>query len=306
MVRNTSFGRLIEQLHVNRAGRADVGATRRRTVVIIGAGVSNVADGLPLGGELANILEEEVCQGCPDKLSRLENEINKLGEKHDISDKRNFRTIAFSLSHIDRPKTVEVVKARLASNMTSDLCYNKLASLFKNEYIDAIINFNFDEILDNTIRQNFQGFNYLRITSDDNCPTTVQPLLNRKGKYWLPIYVKPHGTLSEEHSLRFARTDNYRFQPRTAQVMRELFSGGPVTIIAIGFKLKFREFTDLISAQADAESELFLIDKEEDILDPTMLAIYKGSFIKVCNHITLDHILESISLPYGADGHHQC
>lgn len=284
---SSSLNMLSERILENHLSNQTVQQKRGKVIAIIGAGVSNAADNLPMGDELGALLENEICGTNLSIKSKLEEEIRRLSELHDIADRKNFRTIAFSITKIDRRKAIDIVKANLQSDLNEDYSYEQIAYLFKNNFFDAVINFNFDEIFDNILISKFPDFNFLEITSDDTCPHSLKSIQLKNGKYSQPIYVKPHGTLSKENTLRFAREDNHRFQPKTMNIMKELFSDIPVTIVTFGFRLKFKEFAQLMAGSLKKDSRIYLVDKNENIIDSSLEKFYFGDFIQISESIPL-------------------
>jgi len=264
--------------------------TKNRIIFIIGAGASNAADGLPLGDELGEMIETELISCIPGYREKLEEEIVKLSSLHPINNRKNFRTIAFASSNIDRRKTIDIVKDKLVSNLTNNYAYDILAYLLCSGYIDAIISFNFDEIFDNILHSYSYSKKIIQINCDKDISSSYFDLPINSNHCHIPIYIKAHGTLSKEETLRFARSDNHRFQPLTYETMKRMFETENLKIITVGFKLKFLEMSKLISENAKTNSEVFLIDKDEDIIDINIEPLYKGKFLQVTDNMSLDMV----------------
>lgn len=135
------------------------------------------------------------------------------------------------------------------------LGYEILAHLFELKMLDLIINFNFDEILDDAIERIIRPAQYVRIISDgDYAPNDGRQR-----------YIKPHGTISYPSSLRFRKVD-YSFIPQG--VLSAIQNGlrKETTFLVVGFAMRSIEFNALIirvTQDVPGFNPLFfLIDKE--------------------------------------------
>ncbi|MBK6976711.1 MAG: hypothetical protein IPH28_06005 [Cytophagaceae bacterium] len=81
--------------------------------------------------------------------------------------------------------------------------YEILAHIFKNRFVDAVINFNFDESFDQAVLEEISTGELKKIVSDGDCVPYVDLVEEHNLK--LPLYIKPHGTFSEKSSLRFTK-----------------------------------------------------------------------------------------------------
>jgi hypothetical protein len=267
--------------------------TKPRIVLIVGAGASHAADSLPMGDELAELIERDLSDRIPDYPRRLDAEIQLLSKIHDLTSRRNFRTIAFASGKIDRNRTIEVVQRNLYSCLQSNFTYEAIARLLCSGAIDAVISFNFDELFDRALSRIDVNQRTLRICSDKDCPPSLMPMLSFSEKH-IPIYIKAHGTLSDENTLRFARQDSHRFQPAISKSLSQLFAAPDLKVITVGFRLKFPELSMLLLSSATSGMELFLIDKTPDILDDR-LRDYPAHFIGVTEERDLDAIFRILT-----------
>lgn len=151
------------------------------------------------------------------------------------------------------------------------LTYEIIAHLFKHRFIDAIVNFNFDEILDRAIEDELQPHEYDKIISDgdyDQLDTTSEIGLKR------PIYIKPHGTISHESTLRFTRVDYFGMPYGIESALIELIrahvnlvnSQVPVNLIVIGYNMQSAEFNHILQDNMPKGSKIFHLtpDKSTD------------------------------------------
>ncbi|MCO6359158.1 hypothetical protein GBO34_12090 [Roseivirga pacifica] len=141
------------------------------------------------------------------------------------------------------------------------LFYHLVAHLLKHRFIDAIINFNFDELLDEILDEEIGANSYDKVLSDGDC----KPLkdLVKDGRLRQPLYIKPHGTASHKSSLRFTK-DQYHELPSDMRIMITDFlktsSEKPkkkINLITVGFELKSIEFNEILSETLNADSQIF-------------------------------------------------
>jgi len=144
------------------------------------------------------------------------------------------------------------------------LFYEIVAHMFKHRFIDVIINFNFDEMLDNAIEEEMAGSQYKYIYSDGHCPENFKELLYENRRLAFPVYIKPHGTISHPSTLRFTR-QAYEDTPSKIKDMltfliegRTDYKSGQLhtNFIVAGFGLKSHEFNKTLneSMQKDRAS----------------------------------------------------
>jgi len=80
------------------------------------------------------------------------------------------------------------------------LAFEVIAHMFRHRFLDAIINFSPDELLDEAIEGEMGTAEYRDIRFEGQC-TGVDPLVvDRRLK--IPLYVKPHGSISYPNSIR--------------------------------------------------------------------------------------------------------
>lgn len=226
----------------------------RRVVVIVGSGASQDA-GLPGTKELISELHSSKFPLSEDvinkELDRLES-VQKLDR-----DQFETRLLAMSVTELSgkavRKKLVDIYNQRFITTLS----YEILAHLLKHKFIDAIISFNFDELLDQAISDELNPGEYYFILSDGDSPPAKLPQGNNVLEK--PFYIKPHGTVSHSSTLRFTRDDYYRLPIGIQRIIGELLSDRPVDLISIGFDMKSFEFNHILRG-APPGSRIFYIN----------------------------------------------
>jgi hypothetical protein len=133
-----------------------------------------------------------------------------------------------------------------------------MAHLLKHRFVDVIINYNFDETLDQAIEEEVRGGDYCKIVSDGDCPRHLSDLVVGTGLK-VPLYIKPHGTISHKSTLRFTKrayldapSDLLRFTETILHgytVEGESSSRLPVNLIAVGFNFGSVELSRMLRGQ---------------------------------------------------------
>jgi hypothetical protein len=169
---------------------------RFRTIVVVGAGASKAACGLPLGRELASGIEAAVIDaGTPRRLIEAELDrlelVNRLG-------RFEFETRLLALSRFDPETVLSMLHEKCDVRHYPSLTYEILAHLMKHGFIDAVINFNFDEVLDQSIDDELGVDQYVRIVRDGEWLLHLQSRTpDDPWRFDKPLYIKPHGTVSD-------------------------------------------------------------------------------------------------------------
>jgi len=267
----------------------------QKVVFILGAGASHAAAGLPLGKELAADLIHKLNCKTGEGKKQFDDLLLHMEQTYGF-DKDDFKTILFSLNQINSETLVDFVQDALLNKFAKNISYEFVAKLLYEKHIDAVINFNFDEILDTNIQEQFSdNSKHINVFSDDTCPSELSSLINQYNRFHHPVYIKPHGTISQRKSLRFARKDFYQIEPLQKKLIEDLLSHTPVNLVIVGFRLKFFEFSKIIVKSLLPGSQIFIVDKNEDILDPHITQFYQGNFLKVTDENSLDDIMLSLS-----------
>lgn len=161
------------------------------------------------------------------------------------------------------------------------ISYQIIAHLFKNRFIDVIVNFNFDEFLDQAIRDELDESCYDYVVSDGDCREL--DYLDTYGKIRQPLYIKPHGTANHKSSLRFTKNHYHDLPVDMRKLLEALFSGKAplnsgykdkvINLITIGFEMESLELNEILSSKLPKYSKVFSWyyhaekAKEKDIIE---------------------------------------
>ena len=210
-----------------------------RVVAVVGAGASaRILD-------LAHALAARVIQDCEPTPSSYEYELKRLTKIYHW-DREEFETQLAAISRTDEAeqKVRQSLCKALSATHPTLLTYEILAHLLKHRFIDAIVNFNFDELLDQSIFDELSAAEYRRIISDRDCEgVCIEP----SNQDYIPLYIKPHGTKSDPLSLRFTRDAYYTLPDKTAGAITSVLGTGRCTILAIGYGFKSFDFNERLS-----------------------------------------------------------
>ncbi len=236
--------------------------TVERVVVVVGAGASkNANENLPLGREAAELLKNKF----QDTKDLIDEEIEKLSRVYRL-EKNDFETILLAIHKFHPKELVDELKSIYSKRYVNSLCYELLAHLFKHRFIDVIINFNFDEVLDQAIEDELIAEEYKKIVFDGDVGPHED--LSRNGKFRIPIYIKPHGTISHPSTLRFTREDYFAIPSEINDVMEMIASGKqydendengkpkPVNLILVGFAMESFEFNHILQKNLPSKSKI--------------------------------------------------
>jgi hypothetical protein len=249
----------------------------KRVIVIVGSGASQ--DAKLLGTEAAFLEIKKDNFPLPEKV--IDAELTWLESVQKLN-KEQFETRLLAMSSTEysgkivRERLVEIYNRRFLPTLS----YEILAHLLKHKFVDAIISFNFDELLDQAISDELNPEEYFRILSDGDCPS--DPLHSDKALK-KPFYIKPHGTISHQSTLRFTRDDYYRLPQGIQELIKNLLSGRPVDLISIGFDMKSFEFISIVNKAREnkLESNIFYINKKEVVSEPELIGFEKPQWIEV-------------------------
>lgn len=197
-----------------------------RCVAVVGAGGS--APLLGRGRELADDLKKEF----PSESEAQKAELFRLQRVYGLNP-NDFETQIAALSRT--PEITEHVRNTISERYSlrhpTILGYELLAHLLKHRFLDAIISFNFDELLDQSLDDELGPDAYHRLVSDRDCLSVItDPDASR----YLPLYVKLHGTASEPDSLRLTREAYYKLSQKLMEVVQELLEGETAVIMNVG------------------------------------------------------------------------
>jgi hypothetical protein len=275
----------------------------RAVIVAVGAGASADAVGLPMGKEASDILKDKL--RIPAEY--LENELRRLSIQYRLR-REEFETQLLALGKFGGPRLLESLTAIFGRRYYTATCYEIISHLFKHRFVDAIINFNFDEVLDQAIDDEVGEENYWRIVSDGDLQGTMKDMWDNHRRLRLPLYIKPHGTASHASSLRFTREAYFLLPDDIHTLLLECFTKTPVTLLIVGFGMQSVEFSDIIgNAATSTDIEVIAIDTNAEVLDrlpPTvplekrMLAVPSVEGLSE----VFEHVWEAVRLCFAKEG----
>jgi hypothetical protein len=240
---------------------------RCRNILIIGAGASfDSFSGVPLGQQLVNSFEDifvSKLKSIPfleEKYNTEKKEILKL-LKGDF-DFENFLSLLSSF-FVTQSTLREEIKNHTGFRYSPSLFYEIVAHMLKHTFLDVVINFNFDEMLDQCIHEELGEENYHFVLSDGHTVKIEDILV--EGRIKAPVYMKPHGTFSHKSSLRFTKRHYLDLPVDVQEMLRGLLSGyrgkgkevERVNLICVGFDLASIEFNDILNENLSSSSRIY-------------------------------------------------
>lgn len=275
---------------------------RSRNILIVGAGASKAAnDNLNTAEKVAAELEKKLVGDNEELRDLLNEEILRLSNIYNLEPK-SFETKLLAFTKFFPKK----VRSEIGQFFHSDfkffpnLFYEVVAHLFKHRFIDVIISFNFDELLDQIILEEMADSEYHYIYSDGHCPVNEDLVTDHRFKK--PIYIKPHGTASHPSTLRFTREAYEELPHNIYELITYLVSGKtnieeqglehiPVNLISAGFAMESFEFNQILASNLDKGTKFYHINLDK--FESNNSALNKNLSIrttKVTKKLTLDHI----------------
>lgn len=263
----------------------------RRLIVIVGSGASQDA-GLVGTEDFYSDLRRDARFPLSNEV--IDKELERLSLVQRL-DTKQFETRLLAMSVAE--KSSEAVRSALRDKYNRrflpTLTYEILAHFLKHKFVDAIISFNFDELLDQAISDELKPEEYYHVLSDGDCPSDPLPLDKALKK---PFYIKPHGTISHESTLRFTRDDYYRLPQGIQKLINDLIAPRPVDVVAIGFDMKSFEFISIVNnARKDKpKSNIFYINTNEVVPEPTLEGFDERRWIGVPDPKGLGVVMQNI------------
>jgi hypothetical protein len=241
---------------------------RIRVVALVGAGAS-----AELFGTTPQLVEKLVRRDLQDTTFRAECERLSylLGRP---SDSLEVTAAAAAQS----PTAVRDIRREIAEEFNlrhpALLQYELLAHLLKHRFIDAIVSYNFDELLDQSLLDEVGRDEFITLVSDRDA--RLVPTWNPDDDAYVPLYIKPHGTASDPESLRFRLEDYYYLPARLWEGMSELVGQDLTVFINIGSSVAASDHRQLLVQPVSTEifniSSTDLGDAEKEVIDKLRVA----------------------------------
>ena len=189
----------------------------------------------PIAEDLARKLE----RGFDKDPRAREIELDRLENVYGL-DRTNFETRLTAICRtVEAEREVrEEISKRYRLKHPTLLPYELLAHLLHHRYLDMILSFNFDELLDQSIEDELGMNEYTRVVSEGD----FDPNHEVEG----PLYVKMHGTATEPETLRFTR-ERYYWTPRSiVELVEKKFSVEHLVLLNLGFTMGSFDFQRLL------------------------------------------------------------
>ncbi len=143
------------------------------------------------------------------------------------------------------------------------LAYELIAHLLKHRFIDHIVSFNFDELLDTAVANELAAEDYVRITSDHHVLAAEDQ--NK------PHIIKAHGTISAPETLRFTvpqtgalTHEMVRLLDRTICTPPQSGQSLKLDIISLGYSWQDTDFAHYIyKHRADIDNVIVMVATSE-------------------------------------------
>jgi len=247
---------------------------QHRNILIIGAGATYESFScIPLGAQVIKMFEEKYAgkiSAFPSVKEKYDNYKKELLLQKKELDFENILSLYSELILTPEELRNEISDLFDFKHPPS-LFYEIVAHLFKHSFIDVIINFNFDELLDKAIEEELGKDNYYHILSDGDCVPIEDMMID--GRLKIPIYIKPHGTVSHKSTLRFTKRHYLDVPENIRLLLIKLISGErgeiigkkkeqvnkieQINLISVGFNMDSLEFGDIINEYLPRQSKIY-------------------------------------------------
>lgn len=272
----------------------------KRNILVLGAGATyNAYSQIPLANEAIKELRRNLPQ--PEKKKgKTKQDFILLNEDLNLDEgKIDFETYLQLLTRYYETSTVRDHLSKLYDGKRFYPClfYDIVAHLLKHSFIDAVINFNFDELLDQAIEEEIGKDHFHYIFSDGHCQSIDKLTIGKKIKK--PLYIKPHGTISHKSSLRFTK-DHYFDVPKGIRTLLEqLLSGQPkssdpekkdrdINLIVVGFDMKSLEFNEILENSLSKNSRIIYFNASEKHPTTGLPSLDNRALIKTTDGLSKD------------------
>ena len=216
-----------------------------RVIAVVGAGAGYPIT--PLGNDLARHLVDELETDHAGKLDPAYS--YALEQLHATTnydpDQFELKLMAMARTPHGEDRLRAKIAEILSSRHPSILAYEMLAHLVKHRFIDAVINFNFDEWLDQSIEDELGPSEFVRIVGELDCYKyrTVDP----DNYLYRPLYIKIHGTVSEPKSMRFTQEAYFQISSRITKTVKDLIGEDHCILMILGYAMREFDFKGWLS-----------------------------------------------------------
>jgi SIR2-like domain len=193
-----------------------------------------------MGEALANKLERELGVGRP---ADYDIELMRLRRVYGLPEDFETRLVALCRRPEDERKVRDKISEWYGIRHPSIIAYELIAHLIKHRYLDAIISFNYDELLDQSLDDELGRTEYVRVLSERDCHSIKS---NPDQPGYVPLYIKMHGTASEPESLRFTRESYYWTPKPIIGVVEQLLNTENLVVMNLGCRLASFDFQYLL------------------------------------------------------------
>lgn len=139
------------------------------------------------------------------------------------------------------------------------LGYELIAHLLRHGFLDHVITFNFDEVLDAAIENELERDGFVRIISDTDLPSTTKAADR-------PSYLKLHGTISVPESLRFTKEQTQTLSPEMLRLLdKTVFRKPRIHLVTIGYSWNDDDFVQWVVARMDRIERVTIVRNGRDV-----------------------------------------
>lgn len=266
-----------------------------KIVFLLGAGTSESA-GLPLASEI--VKHCEIALGKRKLIDEITAFRQKQAEKEKEEkvrwfsgagqrEKHTFEEVLSAYQRIfDAEEAIQLLKANylvkednLPQKTFITLFNECLAHLVRERLVDFIVTFNFDELLEHSLKEDIGPHSYVRVSSPATFRWAVTHGLTdsknqvysdpdqrttemgcERAKVWL---LKPHGTISHENTLRHSIEQVWRFEKEKEECLKRVFKNSYVVVV--GYSLSAADLHRILITHALSGSikGLFWVNPDE-------------------------------------------
>ena len=221
-----------------------------------------------LENPLLPLKDEKISPLIIEKFFEEFEKLNLYSSKYGRYEPLEFETALSLLSKIlPVDKVRDFVQNLYKHEFGPTLSYEVIAHLFKHRFIDVIINFNFDELLDRALDDELGKSSFDKIISDGDCPRDIAEFgLSKGGRLRQPLYIKPHGTASHKSTLRFTKDHYFEMPPDMKHFLRQIIkcedhnnkkTDKKVNFITLGFEMGSVQFNNILRTSLPKDSQIF-------------------------------------------------